>query len=261
MYGPLDHPELAARFGFDLGVAAEERFSPGSCGSRFARPGSPAHGGSADHGHPAPVTLAEPGGGSELRHVAPRRLPGARCHLPTIRGSHRGCAGSRPRRLRVVRNVDARLGSGCAGELRRRDRSDAPWAGRYAFPPHRVVRALFSGTPGRGVRQRGTPEEGLALLAEALALVEAHGERFYEAELYRLRGEIALKTQAACGTAVASFQQALTVARRQQAKSWELRAATSLARLWQSARARIPKPETSWVRCTDGSRRGLIRRI
>jgi predicted ATPase len=71
-------------------------------------------------------------------------------------------------------------------------------------------------------------------LAEALVLVETTGERWYEAELYRLRGELWLQhTMAEPGEAEACFQQALIIARRQQAKSWELRAATSLSRLWQ----------------------------
>jgi predicted ATPase len=60
------------------------------------------------------------------------------------------------------------------------------------------------------------------------------GGRFYEAELYRLRGELLLApsidNQAEAETC---FHQALDIARRQQAKSLELRAATSLSRLWQ----------------------------
>jgi predicted ATPase len=93
-------------------------------------------------------------------------------------------------------------------------------------------------------------EEGLCVLAEALALVNAGGERRHEAELYRLKGELLLN--AACGrsqslppltqsrrvqnaalSAEECFQQALAVARHQQAKSLELRAAMSLSRLWQ----------------------------
>jgi predicted ATPase len=56
----------------------------------------------------------------------------------------------------------------------------------------------------------------------------------WEAELYRLRGELLLQqTVAQPGKAEVCFQQALAVARRRQAKSWELRAAMSLSRLWQ----------------------------
>jgi predicted ATPase len=77
-------------------------------------------------------------------------------------------------------------------------------------------------------------EEGLTLLAEALAVINEKGERRWEAELYRLKGEILLVHAAAHhAEAETCFRQALAIARHQQAKSWELRAAMSLARLWQ----------------------------
>ncbi len=85
----------------------------------------------------------------------------------------------------------------------------------------------------------GQTEEGLSALAEALSLIDDTGERFYEAELYRLKGTLLLLRSADNHTeAEASFQQALTIARRQHAKSWELRTATSLARLWHSQNKR-----------------------
>ena len=72
------------------------------------------------------------------------------------------------------------------------------------------------------------------MLAEALTLADTTGERWYEAELYRLKGELLLQqysdNQAEAETC---FHQAIDIARNQQAKSFELRAATSLARLWQ----------------------------
>ncbi len=81
-------------------------------------------------------------------------------------------------------------------------------------------------------------EEGLSTVAEALAFVERTEERYYEAELYRLQGELTLQAdkrspEAKGKEAAACFHKAIEVARSQQAKSWELRAATSLARLWQ----------------------------
>ena len=83
-------------------------------------------------------------------------------------------------------------------------------------------------------RRMGQAEAGLRVLQEALALVDKHDERFYEAELHRLQGELLLRQVAPdAAEAAARFQQALTIARRQQAKSLELRAAMSLARLWQ----------------------------
>jgi predicted ATPase/class 3 adenylate cyclase len=81
----------------------------------------------------------------------------------------------------------------------------------------------------------GQPEEGLALLEEALAKVNTSGERWPEAELHRLRGELLLQDgiPQRVQEAEASFLQALSVARAQHAKSLELRAAMSLSRLWQ----------------------------
>jgi predicted ATPase len=80
----------------------------------------------------------------------------------------------------------------------------------------------------------GRAEAGLRVLTEALALVDSTGERWYESELYRLKGELLLQQSSDNSTeAETCFQQAISIARAQQAKSLELRAATSLARLWQ----------------------------
>jgi tetratricopeptide (TPR) repeat protein len=82
--------------------------------------------------------------------------------------------------------------------------------------------------------QSGQVEEGLSLLAEARAVVEQTGARLWEAEVQRLTGELLLRQAVPDeGQAAACFQQALDVARRQQARSLELRAAMSLSRLWQ----------------------------
>jgi TOMM system kinase/cyclase fusion protein len=80
----------------------------------------------------------------------------------------------------------------------------------------------------------GQIEEGLTLLVEALAVAHDTGERRWEAELHRLKGELLLMRAAAHDAeAEACFHQALDVARQQQTKSLELRAAMSLSRLWQ----------------------------
>jgi predicted ATPase len=120
---------------------------------------------------------------------------------------------------------------------------------------------LLLGALAQGSAQGGQAQEGLRVIAEALAMVEKHEERWTEAELYRLKGELTLQqSESSLGhvqdqsqtrqdqsedtslqplppspqaEAEACFQQALTIARRQQAKSWELRAAMSLGRLWQ----------------------------
>ena len=85
----------------------------------------------------------------------------------------------------------------------------------------------------------GQAEEGLDVLAEALTFVQSSDERYYEAELYRLKGELLLiqgneaEAETSFHQAESCFQHAIEVARRQQAKSWELRATVSLCRLWQ----------------------------
>jgi predicted ATPase len=84
----------------------------------------------------------------------------------------------------------------------------------------------------------GRPEEGLATLAEALAVMQRTGEQWYEAELCRLKGELTLQSESQSSEsppreAEACFQKAIAVARHQSAKSLELRAVMSLSRLWQ----------------------------
>jgi predicted ATPase len=101
--------------------------------------------------------------------------------------------------------------------------------GSTLFQPYSL--GLLAEAYGAG----GHPDEGLTALAEALAVLDTTELRYYAAELYRLKG--ALLLQQAVPDAVqaeACFQEALAIARQQQARSWELRAATSLARLWQS---------------------------
>jgi predicted ATPase len=80
----------------------------------------------------------------------------------------------------------------------------------------------------------GQVAEGLRVLAERLAFVDKTGERFYHAELYRIKGKLVLGLSADYAIeAEICFHQALDMARHQQAKLLELRAAMSLSRLWQ----------------------------
>jgi predicted ATPase/DNA-binding SARP family transcriptional activator len=80
----------------------------------------------------------------------------------------------------------------------------------------------------------GETAEGLTLLAEALTAAHDSGERHYEAEIHRLRGELLRQSGADAAQAEACFLKAIEIARQQQAKSWELRATTSLAQLWRA---------------------------
>jgi class 3 adenylate cyclase/predicted ATPase len=85
-----------------------------------------------------------------------------------------------------------------------------------------------------GLRKVGRHDDALAALEIAMVQAEQQGQHYYDAELYRLRAEILLDMD---GNAVAEaevlFGKSLEIARRQKAKTFELRAATSLARLWQ----------------------------
>lgn len=87
----------------------------------------------------------------------------------------------------------------------------------------------------------GRTEEARELIAEALSVAERGGERFYEAEIHRLEGELLTREAKTVGRgsvdeAETCFRRAIDVARRQEASSLELRAAVSLGRLWQSQR-------------------------
>ena len=92
-------------------------------------------------------------------------------------------------------------------------------------------RTLYLGYLASAHASLGQPEVGLDLLDEAIQTAEMTSERFFEAELYRLRGEMLLnlgkKAEAEVG-----LRRALTIAQQRQARWWELRAATSLAKYW-----------------------------
>jgi len=117
--------------------------------------------------------------------------------------------------------------------------------GNVLSEPHAL--ALLAEAYGK----TGQMDKGLAALGEALDCVDRTGERCYEAELYRLKGELTLQKESKVpgpkskgagprsltsdpqGEAEACFLKAIDISRKQQAKSLELRAAMSLARLWQ----------------------------
>jgi TOMM system kinase/cyclase fusion protein len=101
-------------------------------------------------------------------------------------------------------------------------------------------RTCFLALLAEGYRGTGEVKEGLSVLAEALAAAHNRGERYCEAELHRLKGELLLlQSTDQHAEAEACFHHALAIARRQQAKSLELRAAMSLGRLWQQQGKRM----------------------
>jgi predicted ATPase len=87
---------------------------------------------------------------------------------------------------------------------------------------------------GEAYRQAGRFQDSRRALDEGLAFAEKNDERFQEAELQRLKGELLLaESPDQAAAAENCFHQAIETARRQQSKAWELRATMSLARLWQ----------------------------
>ena len=80
----------------------------------------------------------------------------------------------------------------------------------------------------------GQFDDALRCIGEAMTVVETTREKWCEADIHRMAGEIALLSpEPDAAKAEAHFERALAVARQQQAKSWELRAAMSMARLWR----------------------------
>ena len=99
---------------------------------------------------------------------------------------------------------------------------------------HELEWSHFLGLLAEAYRLGDQVGEGLEVLGEALAFADTTGERFWQPELYRLRGQLSLQSASSAEADVeASFRKAIDLARELGAKALELRATTSLARLWQ----------------------------
>ncbi len=136
---------------------------------------------------------------------------------------------------------------GCAllqlGETERGVEEIERGLGAYEGPIGTVIRPYFLAVLAEAYWQLRHEARGKELLAEAFAMMHRSREYWCEAELYRLKGELLLAQEGSriqalglrekTGEAEECFSRALAIAHRQQAKSWELRASMSLARLWQ----------------------------
>lgn len=100
---------------------------------------------------------------------------------------------------------------------------------------HRLFLPYELGLLGEAWLLEGEPTEGLAVLQDALAVAAQTGEFVWQAELLRLQAELLLAQGAPIGEVEASYLQAINVAHQQKARSLELRACMSLARLWHNA--------------------------
>ncbi|MGZ3438083.1 MAG: hypothetical protein ACXVDD_01120, partial [Polyangia bacterium] len=97
----------------------------------------------------------------------------------------------------------------------------------------RAALTYFPATLAQGLLDAGRLDEATTVIAEAVAIGASNRESFYDAELWRLRGEVALARRGDAAVAEDCFRRGLEIARRQSARSWELRLATSMARLLQ----------------------------
>jgi predicted ATPase len=103
---------------------------------------------------------------------------------------------------------------------------------------YRVNSAFYASLLAKASALTGRTREGLQILDQALSQVEQSGERFYEAELFRLKGELLQSSNADAAGIEACLYKAIEVARSQSAKSLELRATVSLARLLRDTNRR-----------------------
>jgi predicted ATPase len=126
----------------------------------------------------------------------------------------------------------------------------------YSATAAAAWRPYFLALLAEASKEAGQVQEGLTVLDEALALVNRTEERNHEAELHRLKGQLLLQQSSSnASEAESCFHQAISIAQHQSAKSWELRAATSLAKLWRSQGKRdeareLLAPVYSWF--TEG---------
>jgi predicted ATPase len=98
----------------------------------------------------------------------------------------------------------------------------------------RTFESLYWSKLAEAYAQLSNSDDAWRCIGEAITTIEATRETWFEAEVHRIAGEIALKSPGRDAAKVqAYFERALAVAREQQAKSWELRAAMSMARLWR----------------------------
>ena len=102
---------------------------------------------------------------------------------------------------------------------------------RWKEAEGRVCSALFWSAEARGLAGLGRTAEALALVDAAIGHCRDTGDRFMEPEVLRMKGAL-VHADGGTGAAEALFREALATARAHGARSWELRAATSLARLW-----------------------------
>ena len=233
LYDPAEHRPLATRFGQDSGVAILSFRSLAlwllGYPEAALRDADDALKNAREMGQAATLMYALIG--LRLSHTPLRQLRRG------SRASPRACRSGRRKRFPVLEGIrndepGQRIGPDWQGFGRDRhvDLRDCA----YRTTGATVWLPLYLPHLARAHAELGQFEEAWRCIGEAMTSVETTKEKWCEAEVHRVAGEIALMSpEPDAAKAEAYFERALAVARAQQAKSWELRAAMSLARLWR----------------------------
>jgi predicted ATPase len=232
LYTQQEHRDLAVRYGIDLGVGSHsylawELWSLGSP-DQALRHSQAARTLAQEVAHSWSLSFAlfSAAAVHQFRREVPavQELATALMTLATAQGFAQRLANATVLHGWAL----ARQGQGEAGTAAMRQGLAAKLV-TGLWQPHFL--SLLAETYGEG----GHPAAGLAVLAEALAVMETTEVRWYAAEISRLKGALLLRQAVPeASQAEACFHQALDIARQQQARSLELRAAMSLAHLWQA---------------------------
>jgi len=233
LYDPQQHRELASHYGQDPGVACRAYNAwvlwllgypdqaRQACSAAIAL--------AEELGHPFSLTLALSFAAWLHQFVQERQLTHARAGAALALAAQQGFQFWMGWNMVLQTWAEADLQAGAA-EIGRIHQGLDIWQATGS----QLGRPYFLALLAEVCSKAGQVDSALELLAEALALADKTGEHWCEAELYRLKGELLLTMTVSLGDeAEACLQQALRLAREQQAKMLELRAATSLGRLWQ----------------------------
>jgi predicted ATPase len=232
LYDPSEHRQLATRFGVDAGVSILSYRSwalwmlgyPEAAITDVER----ALKGARDIGHAAVLMYAL--GHASFTYMWEGNHPAARVLLDELAALADEKSAAQWRAFAIL--VQGWI-FGVSG--RTADALQMITAGINAWrsPGATVYLPLHLSHLTRAYAELGQFADAQRCVGEAITAIETSKERWYEAEVHRIAGEIALKSpEPDAGKGEGYFEHALTVARQQQAKSWELRAAMSMARLW-----------------------------
>jgi len=234
LYDPMEHRPLATRFGQDTRVAILSFRSlaqwvlgyPGAAAADADRALQDAR----EVGHAANLMYAL-AHAAQLTRIPSGNYTGAQAELDELAALAGEKGASFWKALRTLNQGCLVVLSGQASEA---IKVLTPGLAAYGATGATLWTPMQLSYLARAHAKLGQTDDAWHYIEESLAILEKTGERWCEAEVHRVVGEIALMSpERDAAKAEACFERALAVARRQQARSWELRAAMSMARLWR----------------------------